>query len=71
MFDVLEHLAEKRNFASKGVQGWNENAPARRPKIVDVKQDGKVVATGRQLMLVHTASPITSIANTPATARSR
>ncbi|WP_295170102.1 terminase gpA endonuclease subunit [uncultured Brevundimonas sp.] len=56
VFDVLEHLAEKRNFASKGVQGWNENAPARRPKIVDVKQDGKVVATGRQLMLVHTAS---------------
>lgn len=56
VFDVLEGLDSKRNLASKGVQGWNENAPARRPKIVDVKRDGKVVATGRQLMLVHTAS---------------
>lgn len=56
VFDVLEHLSSAKNFASKGVQGWNETSPARRPKITDVKQDGKVVAVGRKLMLVHTAS---------------
>jgi|GEM_PF-2025831 len=56
VFDVLEHLPSAKNIASKGVPGWNEAAPARRPKVQDVKQDGKVVAVGRKLMIVHTAS---------------
>ena len=55
VFDVLEHLSSAKNIASKGVAGWNESSPARRPKVTDVRQDGKVVAYGRKLMLVHTA----------------
>lgn len=55
VFDVLEHLNSAKNVASKGVPGWNESSPARRPKITDVRRDGKVVAHGRKLMLVHTA----------------
>lgn len=56
VFDVLEHLSAHRNVASKGIAGWNEAQPARRPKVTDVKQDGKTVAVGRKLMLIHTAS---------------
>lgn len=56
VFDVLEHLPSAKNIASKGVAGWNETSPAKRPKIQDVKSNGKVVAVGRQLMIVHTAA---------------
>lgn len=56
VFDVLEHLSSAKNIASKGVAGWNEAQPARRPKVQDVKSEGKVVAHGRKLMLIHTAS---------------
>lgn len=55
VFDVLEHLDARVNLASKGLPGWGETAPARRPKVVDVKRDGKVVAHGRMLIAVHTA----------------
>ncbi len=56
VFDVLQHLRRGQNIASKGLPGWNESNPARPPKVVDVKQDGKVVADGRKLMLINTAS---------------
>lgn len=56
VFDVLEHLSSTRNVASKGVPGWNEAQPAKSPKVVDVKRDGKVVAVGRKLTNVHTAA---------------
>lgn len=56
VFDVLEHLSSARNIASMGVAGWGQNAPAKPPKIRDVKQDGKVVAVGRKVMNVNTAS---------------
>ncbi|WP_433935657.1 terminase gpA endonuclease subunit [Brevundimonas diminuta] len=55
VYDVLEHLPSAKNYASKGVAGWNEQQPARRPKVMDVKSDGKVVAHGRKLMIVHSA----------------
>lgn len=56
VFDVLEHLSTSTNIASMGLPGWNESQPARPPKIRDVKQNGKVVAVGRKVMNIHTAS---------------
>lgn len=56
VFDVLEHLSSAKNLASKGLEGWNEKQPCRPPKVVDVKQSGKVVAHGRRLIHVFTAS---------------
>ncbi len=56
VFDVLEHLSSATNIASMGVAGWNQNDPAKPPKIRDVKQDGKVVAHGRKVMNINTAS---------------
>lgn len=55
VFDVLEHLSSAKNLASKGLAGWGERQPCRPPKIIDVRQDGKVVARGRRHIPIHTA----------------
>lgn len=56
VFDVLEHLSSQKNIASMGVAGWDKNEPSGRPKVRDVKQDGKVVLHGRMVVNVNTAS---------------
>ena len=55
VFDVLDHLSPSRNCATKGREGWGEQMLYKPPKIVDVRRDGKVVAHGRRLMIIHTA----------------
>lgn len=55
VFDVLSHLPSTRNIATKGIEGWGAQQPAASPKIGDVRQNGKVVATGRRSMKINTA----------------
>jgi phage terminase large subunit GpA-like protein len=56
VFDVLEHLSSTKNSASMGIAGWGKTDPCGRPKIRDVKQDGKVVLHGRTVVNINTAS---------------